>query len=147
MGCGASSRTGGSASTVVQRGGGPAEDPEESARALLEQALRDGELQVSEASSNGKAGRRFDPKTTENPVLEPMATAGCRALSYLCKVPAEDAPVHYRDAQAGALNFTATLGTAFGRKTIRLNTLYNGTGGPWVGFEAPADEYNFWVYV
>lgn len=44
MGCGAS--TGGSVGTVVQR------DPaEESARATLEQALRDGELQAIAASN------------------------------------------------------------------------------------------------
>ena len=66
-------------------------------------------------------------------------------MSFQSKIP-PDAPV-YRDAQNGALTFTAVMGTAFGRKVIKLNTLYNGKGGPFGGFVAPPGEWNFWLYV
>ena len=108
--------------------------------------LREGELQVSEDLGDGsRAGRRFFANTTANPVLEVMAAPNARSLSFISKVPPEAPP--YADAQAGALNFTAVMGRAFGRRVLKLNTLYNGTGGPFVGFVAPPDEYNFWLYV
>ena len=100
-------------------------------------------------TSQLRSGRRFDPETSANPVLEvdPSLPPNARSLSFITKVPPE-APF-YRDAQAGALNFTTTLGTAFGRKVMRLNTLYNGKGGPFGPdrCEAPPDEWNFWLYV
>ena len=64
-----------------------------------------------------------------------------KSLSFISKVPPEAPP--YADAQNGALNFTATMGKAFGRKVLKLNTLYNDSGGSFTGFEAPADEWNF----
>ena len=96
-----------------------------------------------------KSGRRFDAETSANPVLEedPSLPSNARSLSFISQVPPE-APF-YIDAQDGALNFTATLGTAFGRKVMRLNTIYNGRGGPFGPdrWEAPPDEWNFWLYV
>ena len=67
-------------------------------------------------------------------------------MSFKCKVPPE-AGAAYENAQAGALEFTGTLGTAFGRKVLMINTLYDGKGGMFAGFEAPPDEFNFWLYV
>ena len=112
--------------------------------------LRDGELQVSEDLGDGsQEGRRFDPTTSANPVLEAMASPTSRALSFITKVP-ETAPP-YAEVQNGALNFTVVLGKAFGKKVLKINTLYNGTGGPFTGaagtFDAPGGEYNFWLYV
>ena len=111
--------------------------------------LRDGELQVSEhlgpLFDNAKSGRRFDPTTTANPTLDAMASPLQKSLSFISKVPPEAPP--YADAQNGALNFTATMGKAFGRKVLKLNTIYNGSGGSFTGFEAPGGEFNFWAYV
>ena len=109
--------------------------------------LNGGELQVSEDTADGyQSGRRFFPDTAANPTLKPIAgVPNARSMSFKSKIPPDAPP--YKDAQNGALDFTGELGTAFGRKVIKLNTLYNGKGGPFVGFVAPPGEYNFWVYV
>ena len=68
-----------------------------------------------------------------------------KKMNFFCRIP-KDAPP-YEDAKAGALTFTVEIGKAFDRKVLKLNTLYDGKGGMFVGFEAPPDEYNFWLYM
>jgi len=108
--------------------------------------LRDGELQISEDLGDGsRSGRRFDPTTMANPILVSTDQPNARHISFLCKfTPGGKA---YKDAQAGAFEFTGVLGTAFGEKVMKINTVYNGKGGPIEGFEAPPDEFNFWLFV
>lgn len=111
--------------------------------------LRDGKLEVSasdtDANCNSTWGRRFDPTTSVNPVLIPGVQACMRNVSFISKVPA-DSPL-YPDAQAGALNFTLTLGTAFGGKVFRWNGPYNGNGGNLNGqYVAPSSCDNFWLF-
>lgn len=111
-----------------------------------------GELQVS-ASGTGEGcaetwGRRFDSSTSVNPVVVPQAD--CEAqVSFLTKVP-QDAPVR-QYAEAGALNFTLSLGCLGGgscedtEQLLKWNGMYNGQGGQWSdGIQPPSDCDNFW---
>lgn len=105
-----------------------------------------GELQVSADTGVERWGRRFDKSTSVNPVLAETDSPNQRKTSFLSKVP-EDAPI-YAAAAAGALNFTLTLGHAFGQKVMKWNGLYDGRGGKFGGNDIPASDCdNFWRYV
>ncbi|CAK0875654.1 unnamed protein product [Prorocentrum cordatum] len=109
---------------------------------------RGGALEVSAsgvgAHCNETWGRRFDPETHVNPVLE---GAGCeRQTSFASKVPRSD-PL-WPDVQKGALNFTLKLGTAGGCRVIMWNgpSPYNGRGGDLGGRAVPPSSCdNFWL--
>ena len=69
-----------------------------------------------------------------------------RKTSFASKIPV-DAPI-YADVQAGALEFTLTLGTAFGQQVILWNGIYDGKGGSFGGNDVPASDCdNFWELV
>lgn len=108
--------------------------------------LTDGKLQVSADTGSEKWGRRFDPTTEVNPTLAVTDVGSVRKTSFKSKVP-KDAPV-WPQVEAGALNFTLTLGTAFGERVIKWNGLYDGKGGEFGGNMAPpTDCDNFWRLV
>ena len=111
--------------------------------------LREGDLEVSASNTdnncNSTWGRRYDPTTTVNPVLIPGIMPCMRNVSFISKVPVGN-PL-YNDAQAGALNFTLTLGVAFGDKVYRWNGVYNGQGGTVSGNVVGASACdNFWLF-
>jgi len=111
-----------------------------------------GELQISADTGAEKWGRRFDKTTSVNPILTSFGFAKMNPTkgspnslktSFLSKVP-KDAP-EYAEAQDGALNFTLTMGTAFGKKVIKWNGLYDGKGGKFAGEDVPPTKFgNFW---
>mmetsp|Transcript_110939 Transcript_110939/g.324510 ORF Transcript_110939/g.324510 Transcript_110939/m.324510 type:complete len:160 (-) Transcript_110939:102-581(-) len=106
--------------------------------------LRDGELQVSADTGGEQWGRRFHPEGLVNPVLAATDVPGVCKTSFLSKVP-KDAPI-YEDVLNGALDFTLTLGMAFGTKVIKWSGVYDGKGGK-LGDETvpPSDCDNFWA--
>ena len=110
--------------------------------------FRNNELEVSASTGAEKWGRRFHPETNVNPVLEAPSKASSfsvRTVSFLSKIQRGDPLSKY--AELGALNFTLTMGTSFGKRVLRFNGLYDGRGGPWVdGKVAPSDCDNFWEY-
>lgn len=123
------------------------DDKNPASRRFVDLDAASGELQVSADTGGEQWGRRFDPNTEVNPIL---ATTGyspaARTTSFISKVPL-DAPVR-AEAEAGALNFTLTLGMACGKKVIKWNGLYNGQGGPFGGnVVPPTDCDNFWELV
>ena len=111
--------------------------------------LRDGALEVSASNTddncNSTWGRRYDVTTTVNPTLIPGIAPCMRNVSFISKIPPGTAL--YPDAQAGALNFTLTLGAAFGSKVFRWNGVYNGQGGDVNGNSVGASVCdNFWLF-
>ena len=106
----------------------------------------DGRLIVSADTGTEKWGRKFDPSTTILPSLAETEDSSKRKTSFASKIPA-DAPI-YSDVQAGALEFTLTLGTAFGQNVILWNGIYDGKGGSFGGIDVPASDCdNFWELV
>ena len=68
-----------------------------------------------------------------------------RTVDFLSKVP-PSAPI-YRDAAAGALRFSLTLGAIRGEKMIRWSGLYAGKGGSFKGKTVAASACdNFWRF-
>mmetsp|Transcript_28216 Transcript_28216/g.51955 ORF Transcript_28216/g.51955 Transcript_28216/m.51955 type:complete len:553 (-) Transcript_28216:64-1722(-) len=105
-----------------------------------------GEFQVSADTGGEKWGRRFDTSTPVNPTLTATDAPNTKKTSFFSKVP-EDAPI-YADAKAGALDFTLTLGLAFGQKVLKWNGLYDGKGGSFGGdMVPPSDCDNFWRFI
>lgn len=101
------------------------------------------EFQISGDTGREKWGRRFNKTTSVNPTLRSFGSLNAFKTSFLSKVP-EDAP-SYPDALDGALNFTLTMGTAFGEKVIKWNGIYDGKGGKFAGKSVPpVDCDNFW---
>jgi len=81
-----------------------------------------------------------------NPTLTATDAPNTKKTSFFSKVP-EDAPI-YADAKAGALDFTLTLGLAFGQKVLKWNGLYDGKGGSFGGeMVPPSDCDNFWRFI
>ena len=92
---------------------------------------------------NSTWGWKFDSDV--DPTLAPTAVACNRTTSFISKIPPTD-PL-YDDAQAGALDFTLVLGSAFGQTVLKWNGVYNGHGGDINGeIQPPSDCDNFWLY-
>lgn len=117
--------------------------------------FRNNELEVSASTGTEKWGRRFYPDSSINPVLlQPLgkispSSNDVRTVSFLSKISSRDTPIQRGFAEHGALNFTLTMGTVFGRRMLRFNGLYNGKGGPWLPsgeIVPPSDCDNFWEY-
>jgi len=100
-----------------------------------------------------KWGKRFNRTTEVDPIISPTSDNPCKGtVSFLTKVP-HDAPAR-KYAEAGALNFTLTLGcigdTSCERPVIKWNGMYNGKGGPWPNSQGngvqvpPSSCNNFW---
>ena len=113
------------------------------------------ELEVSASTGTEKWGRRFYPDSSINPVLLqpsgkiPSSSNNVRTVSFISKISSRDTPIQRGYAEHGALNFTLTMGTVLGRRMLRFNGLYDGSGGPWVpaGEIVPPSECdNFWEY-
>lgn len=121
------------------------DDANPNSRRFIDLDDASGELQVSADTGTEKWGRRFDSTTSVNPVLAATANSNTRKTNFLSKIPT-DAPI-YAEAKAGALSFTLVLGTAFGKKVIKWNGLYDGKGGTFAGKEvSPCGCDNFWEY-
>lgn len=119
------------------------DDRNPASRRFVDLDRESGNLQVSADTGGEKWGRRFDETSSVNPILSPTETPHIRKTSFLSKVPL-DAPI-YAEAKAGALNFTLTMGDAFGHKVIKWNGLYDGQGGEFGGnIVPPSDCDNFW---
>ena len=108
------------------------------------------EMRISADTGSEQWGKRFNEATSVNPLLEPVPLS-CSlvrlTVSFLSKVPL-DAPVR-AEAEAGALNFTVTVGEACGFPGVLMwNGLYDGKGGSFGGQDVPASDCdNFWIKV
>ena len=109
--------------------------------------FRNNELEISASTGTEKWGKKFFPHSNVNPVLTTSFSSARSTVSFLSKIPKNSPLRSY--AELGALNFTLTMGTAFGRRMLRFNGLYDGHGGLWVpaGKKVPpSDCDNFWEY-